>query len=228
MQRVVSGRYLSGIGPRALALLPFLLAAGVTAAQEVGWVVTLTRGTVLQLVDGHWDELANGDPISPGRAIRTLQGGQANLTGETGQVHMGPNTVVALVIENGTIAIQHYSGSMVVAFQPLHGAMIIHAPMATITTEGGIVVVDSTAGTDAIHVTEGAAMVALANGAAPFALRPGEDAPMPGSTSPTPWIAPTAIDPVDTASAPPTVSLVAPSTENVTVPAISGVGNPPQ
>ena len=228
MQSVVSGRYISGIGPRALALLPFLLAAGATTAQEVGWVVSQTRGTVLQLVDGHWDELANGDAIGPGRAIRTLQGGQANLTGEAGQVHMGPNTVIALVIENGAIAIQHYSGSMVVAFLPLHGAMIIHAPMATITTEGGIVVVDSTAGADAIHVTEGAAMVALANGSAPFALRPGEDAPMASSTSPAPWTAPAGIDPLDTASAPPALSLVAPSAENVTAPAMSGVGNSPQ
>ncbi len=140
-----------------------MLALTTAVALPDEWSAAASRGTVLSLVGGQWNEVERGTVINGYAALRTLQSGRLELVGDSGMILVGPNSALELVIEPRTAAtlVRQYSGSVTLDTNGETGRELrLETDHLTVIPNGGSLTVVIASGTSQVRVASGSAAIA--------------------------------------------------------------------
>jgi hypothetical protein len=153
-------RRLSGTRAGLMLLLLVGLPGAAVAGPPGSWTATSVHGTVLMLSQGEWLEVAEGESVASGEAVRTLQAGRVQLERGRDLIVMAPDTAVLLDADKrpGRTTIEQYSGTLEIVADK--GARVmVHTPAFTADTTGGALQVRVRAGNAGLVVRRGAVTV---------------------------------------------------------------------
>ena len=157
-----------GLAVRTAAIVAatvWLVTVSGLSAAATAWTPTSIRGVVLYLLDGKWEEVTLGQPLTQAK-LRTLRSGRLSITGPSVVLDVGPNSAlqVALRTDGSAGSIDQYLGSIKIAALKTNGGLTVHAGTVTLTSITGELSVLVADGATSIVVESGTAAISGPNG----------------------------------------------------------------
>ena len=148
-----------------VAATVWLVTVSGLSAAATAWTPTSIRGVVLYLLDGKWEEVTLGQPLTQAK-LRTLRSGRLSITGPSVILDVGPNSAlqVALRTDGSAGSIDQYLGSIKIAALKTNGGLTVHAGTVTLTSITGELSVLVADGATSIVVESGTAAISGPNG----------------------------------------------------------------